>query len=87
MSRNPNYTILALNPDHVRIRDVGPWDKHLTVTNGAEHVVLELHKQGKLPPGTLLTCIDSEGDEDILRHDGAGNFLGFGPLPKANHAS
>jgi len=36
-----NYEILEQDERHVLIRDVGPRDKFLTVTNAAEEVVAE----------------------------------------------
>jgi len=60
------------------IRDVGPWDKHPTITNDAEAVVEDLVAKGVLPEGRELRYIDSEGREDILLHRG-GHFIGFAP--------
>lgn len=60
------------------IRDVGPWDKHMTVTNDVEAVVEELVKKGRLPPRRKLLYYDSEGDlSKILVMD--GHFTGFSP--------
>ena len=69
--------LLMANP--LVIRDVGPWDQHLSVTNDAERVVEELVQRGKLPPGRRLFYYDSEGqlDEIVVR---AGRFAGFRPV-------
>lgn len=62
------------------IRDLGPWDRHLTVTNDAERVVAALIRQGHLSPGQRLLYYDSEGMlDEILVKDGA--FAGFAPGP------
>ena len=58
------------------IRDVGPWDRYLTVTNDAERVVENLAMRGLLPAGRRLICRDSEGQwDEILVND--GRFAGF----------
>lgn len=79
MTRRSNYRIVSESADAIEIEDVGPWDKHLTVTNDAETVVEELFKKGKLPPGTVLTYVDSGGQRDQIMHDGKGKFMGFLP--------
>ena len=63
------------------IRDVGPWDRHPTVTNDAEAVVEELVSAGCLPPGRRLLYIDSEGRKDELLVED-GRFAGFSPGPR-----
>ena len=82
MNRKANYIIVAVGPDRVVIRDVGPWDKYLSVTNDAENVVLDLAGQNLLQPGRRLFYYDSDGRMDeMLIKDGV--FLGFAPGPKA----
>ena len=62
------------------IRDVGPWDRFMTVTNNAEAVVEELRADGMLPDGRRLLYFDSEGKlDEILIRD--GKFAGFAPGP------
>lgn len=58
------------------IRDVGPWDQHLSVTNDAEYVVEDLVKAGRLPEGRELHYYDSEGvlDRLVVKN---GKFAGF----------
>jgi len=78
----PNYEIVDDREGYpLVIRDVGPWDEHLTVTNGVEAVVIELVDEGKLPEGRRLLYYDSEGqlDEIIVRD---GKFAGFRPGPR-----
>lgn len=78
MGRKANYIILQETASRIVIRDVGPWDRHFTVTNDAENVVLELAKQGKLPAGRRLFYYDSENDlDEILIKN--GKFAGFAP--------
>lgn len=58
---------------HILIRDIGPWDEFLTVTNAAEQVVEELAARvGE----RLLEYIDSEGDRGVLLIQN-GKFAGF----------
>lgn len=58
------------------IRDVGPWDKHLTVTNDAVAVVEQLVAAGQLHGGRRLYYYNSEGrlDEVVIAN---GRFAGF----------
>lgn len=62
------------------IRDVGPWDKFMTVTNAAEEVVQELVAAGELPEGRRLLYWDSEGKKDELLVKN-GQFAGFKYVP------
>lgn len=55
------YEVTMVEKDRVSIRDLGPWDKHPTVTNDAQHVVNELAEAGHLTPGRRLFYLDSEG--------------------------
>ena len=66
--------------DPLVIRDVGPWDQHLTVTNDAESVVEELLCSHHLRPGQRLFYYDTEGqlDELVVKD---GKFAGFAPGP------
>ena len=76
-NRHACYDIVEDKPGQpLVIRDAGPWDKHLTVTNDAEHVVANLVKAGKLPEGRRLFYFDSDGQTDeIVVKD--GRFAGF----------
>jgi len=77
--RSANYNVVAEKPDEIIIRDVGPWERHPTVTNDAEGVVADLHREGRLPAGRRLLYYDSWGELDQLLHDGQGRFTGFAP--------
>jgi len=71
-----NYTIVRETGTEVVIKDLGPWDKHPTVTNDAENVVKEL---APLLNGRKLHYIDSDGDVDeLIVKD--GRFAGFAPV-------
>lgn len=77
MTRDPRFEIVEETADYVLIRDLGPWDRHLTITNGAEEVVRAL--SGMLR-GRRLEYIDSSGQRDqLLVKDGL--FAGFAPIP------
>jgi len=77
MTRQANYDIVA-DPigGALVIRDVGPWDKFMTITNAAEEVVAELIVKGRLAPGRRLLYFDSEGEltELLIKQ---GKFIGF----------
>ena len=73
--RGANYVIVQDSSDRLVIRDLGPWDQYLTVTNAAEEVVQELARQLK---GRRLFYYDTEGQMDeLLVKD--GEFAGFAP--------
>lgn len=78
MSR-ANYEVVKDAPDRLIIRDVGPWDKYMSVTNDVENVVEELAGQGRLPIGRRLLYYDSDGQlDELLVKD--GKFAGFRPF-------
>ena len=78
--RQPQYEIVERLADSVTIRDVGPWDRFMTVTNGAEAVVDELVQSGIIREGQRLFYYDSENilDEIVVKQ---GRFAGFKPGP------
>lgn len=77
--RNAKYVLVRGDSHATYIRDVGPWDRHLTVTNDAEKVVETLILQGLLPAGRRLFYYDSDGVlEEILVKN--GRFIGFTPV-------
>lgn len=73
MGKHARFTIIAETPSCVIIRDIGPWDEFMTVTNDAESVVAQL---AVLVHGRRLFYIDSEGDLDELLIDDR-RFAGF----------
>lgn len=83
MTRKANYRIVSAEENRVVIRDIGPWDKFMTVTNAADGVVAELFAEGYLANANTgvpkrLFYYDSEGQFDELLHEG-GVFRGFKP--------
>lgn len=77
MLRQSRYTILDNPPDGpLIIRDLGPWDQYLSVTNDAEAVVQQLFDEGLLPHGRAVMYYDSEGDLSMLCQK-EGMFKGF----------
>ena len=74
MGCRPNFLTIEVTDKIMLIRDVGPWDKHKTITNGAEEVCEELLYQLK---GRKLFYIESEGELDQLLIEN-GKFVGFG---------
>lgn len=69
-----------LPPEPLLIRDVGPWNRHPTITNDAENVVAELLRSGALEPGRRLIYRDSSGQIDELVIED-GQFVSFAPYP------
>ena len=74
--RKANYMITDQTNEAVTIMDLGPWDKHPTITNSAEGIVAELvgHLRGR-----RLFYYDSDNRlDEILIKD--GKFAGFAPV-------
>lgn len=69
------YRIEEQTDEQLIIRDIG---NGLTVTNDAEAVVRDLHRNGMLGDRKLF-YYDSEGELDELIHDSNGMFQGFAP--------
>ena len=76
MSNNPvrygfcrlaNYKIVLSFDDIVILRDLGPWDQHLTITNDAEGVLQRLKESGDLRRFVLY--VDSEGEVTGIKHE------------------
>ena len=84
MGKPARFEIVSARPgaDRVVIKDIGPWDGCLTVTNDAERVVAKVQMLGQLTGGrSRLFCIDSEGVKgELLIKD--GKFAGFGRYDK-----
>lgn len=78
MDRRAHWIVEEQHDTFIVIRDVGPWDRHLTVTNDAEGVVDQLLRSGTLRNGKRLFCYDSSGEFDELLVIG-GRFAGFLP--------
>lgn len=68
-----NYRVVHWDAEKVVLKDLGPWDRHPTVTNDAEQVVADM---AYLVGGRRLLYYDSEGELTELRHEGA-KFTGF----------
>jgi len=80
MGKRPRYCIVKQDSEAVVIRDIGPWDKVPTVTNGAEEVIDELTVNGKLDNSKRLLYYDSEGEPGEIIHKD-GEFVRFNNSP------
>lgn len=69
MPRKSNYEIIHSSPKLCVIKDVGPWDEFLSVTNDAENVVAELYREAFISNDTMLLYYDSCGQLDRIRHE------------------
>lgn len=75
-----NFLIEEKSDEIVIIRDVGPHNRFMSVTNDAEAVVESLIKKGELKTGQRLFYYDTENRLDELLVKG-GKFAGFAPGP------
>lgn len=77
MSNHANYAIILVesNDEQLVIRDIGPHHLFRTITNDAEHVVMNLASQ---LDGRRLFYYDSDGQLGEICHED-GRFAGFAP--------
>lgn len=76
MIRRANYEVIVDNKDRLVLKDIGPWDQYLTITNASETVVEELIERLN---GRRLFYYDSYGNlDEILIKD--GKFYGWAPV-------
>jgi len=79
IGNGPQWIVIeddALQLEPLVIHDVGPWDRHRTITNEPEFVVNALVTGGRLNEGRRLFYIDSDGEKsELLIKD--GKFSGF----------
>ena len=73
MSRRSNYSVVKSDAEKIILRDIGPWDQYLTITNDAENVIEDL---SPVLHGRRVLYYDSEGELTELRHKD-GVFTGF----------
>lgn len=79
--RHANFSVTDYPGRPLIISDLGPWDRHPTVTNDAEWVVELLSSEGRLPEGRRVFYHDSEGQLDELVVKG-GKFVAFAAGPR-----
>ena len=72
----PNFETVEDSENCHIIRDIGPWNTHLTITNGAELVVEFLFNNNIIKNGKRLFYYDSDNELSELRHEN-GKFLGY----------
>lgn len=73
--RHARFRIEEVHADRVVIRDLGPWERHLTVTNDAEAVVALLAVCSDLGGRRLLYYDSADELTELLVRDGL--FVGF----------
>jgi hypothetical protein len=74
------WEIVEDTADCLCIRDIGPWNVYLTVTNDAEWVVERLAAR---LAGRRLEYYDSQGNRDRLLVEN-GRFAGYAPVRKGH---
>ena len=67
------YEVVSRDGEKVVLRDVGPWDRHPTITNDAEQVVEDVSAWAG---GRRILYYDSDGELTELRHEGT-KLTGF----------
>ena len=71
------WAVVEDTPQRLVIKDLGPWDKHPTITNDAENVVKLVYM---MLEGRRLFYYDSEDKlTELLVDQDFGRFIGFRP--------
>lgn len=73
-----SFKLELSTPKWVLIRDNANFMHTMSVTNDAENVVKYLKEHAILIGNSILYSINTDGEVDILNHDGKGKFIGFG---------
>jgi hypothetical protein len=72
-SRRSNYAVLEANHTAVLLRDLGPWDVYLSITNDAENVLAEIEP---VLNGRRVFYLDSENElAELKKINGRVHFL------------
>lgn len=75
--REANYDVVEQNDQRIVLRDIGPWDQYMTITNAAESVVAGLGDIGS----RRVFYYDSDGElTELVVND--GQFERFAPVRK-----
>ena len=80
MADRANYSIILQVKYFVLIKDLGPHDQYLTITNAVEKVVSELVSNGKIQSSQRLFYLDSEGEMGEIEFHILDEFQRFSPV-------
>jgi hypothetical protein len=61
MGRQANYEVLQCTWERIVLKDIGPWDHYMTITNAAESVVAEVDRDYGIADRKVL-YYDSDGE-------------------------
>lgn len=80
--RRSNYKVIEITASHILLKDIGPWDQHLSITNDAENVVADMTPHLETMDGRRrrLLYLDSEGVATELKVGSDGMFQTFAPV-------
>lgn len=72
-----SYLVTEYADERIVLKDVGPWDQYMTITNAAEEVIAEVQRQYGIGNRRVF-YYDSEGElaEMLVKE---GRFAGFAP--------
>ena len=76
MSRSARYAVVEDTAERLVLQDLGPWDKHLSITNDAENVVEGVAVRLK---GRRLFYYDTDSKlTELIVDQDFGKFIRFG---------
>ena len=87
MADRSKYSVILQVKDFVLIKDIGPHDQYLTITNDVEKVVRDLVSNGKIQSGQRLFYLDSEGEMAEIEFHIIDGFQRFSPLYEHDKAA
>lgn len=77
VDQKANYEVLVASAERIILKDLGPWDRFMTITNAAESVIQEAEAHYHIGKRRVF-YYDSEGEPgELLVKD--GKFAGFAP--------
>lgn len=74
-----NFEIIKNTTEYLLIKDVGPYDQYMSVTNDVENLIEHLYNSDVLCDKQSLLYIDSSNRVDEIVHL-SGNFICFAPV-------
>lgn len=82
MSGTANYAVIQATETRLVLKDIGPWDRYMTVTNAAEAVIAEIDRDYGIGDRRVFYFdSDNELTELVVR---GGRFAGFKAVPNGD---
>jgi len=74
--KRSNWTVEEVNDQHITLRDLGPWDEYMTITNDIESVIKDL--SSSIAGRRVFYYNNNEELNEVVIKN--GEFSGFYPV-------